>query len=240
MKKAPEAFRTISEVSAVLDTPAHVLRFWESKFHQVRPVKRAGGRRYYRPDDVALIAGIKHLLQDRGMTIRGVQKIMQEEGVRHVIGLGRASGRMGAEAEEADEAMAEETAAAEALTGEVLDEEAQGDALTGEVLPADERDASVEELVDLAPDADAPEPVAFAGSAAPPPGPPADPSPDSAQGRLPLAEPEAEAGPAAPRLAQLLRRPAGAAPPAADLLPIVHRLDRLLDRMAEASGTRRW
>ncbi|MGY6533989.1 MAG: MerR family transcriptional regulator [Pararhodobacter sp.] len=87
MKKAPEAFRTISEVADLLETPAHVLRFWESKFYQIRPVKRAGGRRYYRPDDVALIAGIKHLLQDRGMTIRGVQKVLQEQGVRHVMRL---------------------------------------------------------------------------------------------------------------------------------------------------------
>ncbi len=87
MKKAPEAFRTISEVADLLETPAHVLRFWESKFYQIRPVKRAGGRRYYRPDDVSLIAGIRHLLQDRGMTIRGVQKILQEQGVKHVMKL---------------------------------------------------------------------------------------------------------------------------------------------------------
>ncbi|MFN3952923.1 MAG: MerR family transcriptional regulator [Pararhodobacter sp.] len=87
MKKAPEAFRTISEVSDLLETPAHVLRFWESKFYQIRPVKRAGGRRYYRPDDVALLAGIRLLLQDQGMTIRGVQKVLQEQGVRHVAGL---------------------------------------------------------------------------------------------------------------------------------------------------------
>lgn len=87
MKKAPEAFRTISEVSDILDTPAHVLRFWESKFYQIRPVKRAGGRRYYRPDDMALLAGIRMLLQDQGMTIRGVQKVLQEQGVRHVASL---------------------------------------------------------------------------------------------------------------------------------------------------------
>lgn len=87
MKKAPEAFRTISEVSDLLDTPAHVLRFWESKFYQIRPVKRAGGRRYYRPDDVALLGGIRLLLQDQGMTIRGVQKVLQEQGVRHVASL---------------------------------------------------------------------------------------------------------------------------------------------------------
>ncbi|PTX01311.1 MerR family transcriptional regulator [Pararhodobacter aggregans] len=88
MKKAPEAFRTISEVADILDTPAHVLRFWESKFYQIRPVKRAGGRRYYRPDDVALINGIKALLQSQGMTIRGVQRVLQEQGVKHVAGLG--------------------------------------------------------------------------------------------------------------------------------------------------------
>ncbi|MCW1933243.1 MerR family transcriptional regulator [Pararhodobacter zhoushanensis] len=88
MKKAPEAFRTISEVAEILETPAHVLRFWESKFYQIRPVKRAGGRRYYRPDDVALINGIKVLLQDQGMTIRGVQRVLQEQGVKHVAGLG--------------------------------------------------------------------------------------------------------------------------------------------------------
>lgn len=87
MKKAPEAFRTISEVSDILDTPAHVLRFWESKFYQIRPVKRAGGRRYYRPDDLALLAGIRLLLQDQGMTIRGVQKVLQEQGIRHVASL---------------------------------------------------------------------------------------------------------------------------------------------------------
>lgn len=88
MEKSADAFRTISEVAEQLDTPAHVLRFWESRFPQVRPVKRAGGRRYYRPADVALLAGIKRLLHDDGVTIRGVQKILREQGVRHVAGLG--------------------------------------------------------------------------------------------------------------------------------------------------------
>ncbi len=87
MAKSAEAFRTISEVSELLDTPAHVLRFWESRFSQVRPVKRAGGRRYYRPNDVALLAGIKKLLHADGLTIRGVQKILKEQGIRHVAGL---------------------------------------------------------------------------------------------------------------------------------------------------------
>ncbi len=88
MDKSPDAFRTISEVAEQLGTPAHVLRFWESRFPQIRPVKRAGGRRYYRPSDVALLAGIRRLLHDDGVTIRGVQKILREQGVRHVAGLG--------------------------------------------------------------------------------------------------------------------------------------------------------
>lgn len=87
MVKSAEAFRTISEVSELLNTPAHVLRFWESRFTQIRPVKRAGGRRYYRPNDLALLAGIKRLLHDDGMTIRGVQKILKERGVPHVCAL---------------------------------------------------------------------------------------------------------------------------------------------------------
>jgi DNA-binding transcriptional MerR regulator len=87
MDKSPDAFRTISEVAEALDTPAHVLRFWETRFPQIRPVKRAGGRRYYRPADVALLTGIKRLLHDEGMTIRGVQKVLREQGIRHVAAL---------------------------------------------------------------------------------------------------------------------------------------------------------
>jgi Predicted transcriptional regulators len=85
--KSPDAFRTISEVADWLETPAHVLRFWESKFTQVKPVKRAGGRRYYRPADMQLLGGIKRLLHDDGMTIKGVQKLLREHGVRHVAAL---------------------------------------------------------------------------------------------------------------------------------------------------------
>ncbi|MDH2326112.1 MerR family transcriptional regulator [Cereibacter sp. SYSU M97828] len=91
MEKSAEAFRTISEVADILQTPAHVLRFWESRFLQIKPVKRAGGRRYYRPSDVALLSGIRRLLHDDGMTIRGVQKILREQGVRHVASLGGAA-----------------------------------------------------------------------------------------------------------------------------------------------------
>jgi len=88
MSKSRDAFRTISEVSTALDTPAHVLRFWESKFTQVKPVKRAGGRRYYRPADLNLLAGIKKLLHEDGMTIKGAQKLLREQGVKHVTALG--------------------------------------------------------------------------------------------------------------------------------------------------------
>jgi len=84
MTKSPDAFRTISEVAEWLDRPAHVLRFWESKFTQVKPIKRAGGRRYYRPQDMLLLGGIKKLLHDDGMTIKGVQKLLREEGVKYV------------------------------------------------------------------------------------------------------------------------------------------------------------
>nr|WP_321512058.1 MerR family transcriptional regulator [uncultured Celeribacter sp.] len=87
MVKSPDAFRTISEVSEWLDTPAHVLRFWESRFTQVKPVKRAGGRRYYRPSDMALLGGIKKLLHEDGMTIRGVQKLLREHGVKYVAAM---------------------------------------------------------------------------------------------------------------------------------------------------------
>ena len=87
MAKSADAFRTISEVAEWLDTPAHVLRFWESKFTQVKPVKRAGGRRYYRPQDMRLLGGIKKLLHDDGMTIKGVQKLLRENGIKHVAAL---------------------------------------------------------------------------------------------------------------------------------------------------------
>lgn len=88
--KAPEAFRTISEVSGDLDLPQHVLRFWETRFAAIKPLKRGGGRRYYRPEDVDLLRGIRHLLYARGFTIKGVQKILREQGVRHVAALGGA------------------------------------------------------------------------------------------------------------------------------------------------------
>ena len=90
MEKAPDAFRTISEVADEIDVPQHVLRFWESRFQQIRPMKRGGGRRYYRPDDVDLLRGVRHLLYGEGYTIRGVQRILREQGAAFVQNVWRA------------------------------------------------------------------------------------------------------------------------------------------------------
>ena len=91
VEKGPDAFRTISEVAEDLDLPQHVLRFWETRFAQIKPLKRGGGRRYYRPDDIDLLRGIRQLLYGDGYTIRGVQQILREQGVRHVQAIGRAA-----------------------------------------------------------------------------------------------------------------------------------------------------
>jgi DNA-binding transcriptional MerR regulator len=96
LEKSPEAFRTISEAADELDVPQHVLRFWETRFAQIKPMKRGGGRRYYRPADVELLKGIRHLLYGKGYTIRGVQRILREDGVAHVTAIGR--GEIDAEA----------------------------------------------------------------------------------------------------------------------------------------------
>ena len=91
MDKSPDAFRTISEVAGDLDIPQHVLRFWETRFTQIKPMKRSGGRRYYRPDDVDLLRGIRRLLYGEGYTIRGVQRILKEHGIASVQRLADAS-----------------------------------------------------------------------------------------------------------------------------------------------------
>ncbi len=87
-QKSAQAFRTISEVADLLEVPAHVLRFWETRFSQIQPVKRGGGRRYYRPEDIDLLRGIQNLLYVQGMTIKGAQKVLKERGLKHVIGIG--------------------------------------------------------------------------------------------------------------------------------------------------------
>jgi DNA-binding transcriptional MerR regulator len=98
LNKAPDAFRTISEVAEELDLPQHVLRFWESRFPHIKPLKRGGGRRYYRPEDIDLLRGIRRLLYSDGYTIRGVQRILREQGVRTVqsVGQGQEAPHLGA------------------------------------------------------------------------------------------------------------------------------------------------
>ncbi|WP_439814404.1 MerR family transcriptional regulator [Zavarzinia sp. CC-PAN008] len=125
--KSPEAFRTISEVATELDVPQHVLRFWESRFTQVRPLKRGGGRRYYRREDVDLLRGIRHLLYSEGYTIKGVQKLLREAGPKAVAETakgGRLPTRDAAAAEavavEAEGAADEPKAARPTPTPEVL------------------------------------------------------------------------------------------------------------------------
>ncbi len=103
MEKSPDAFRTISEVAQDLDLPQHVLRFWETKFAQIKPLKRAGGRRYYRPGDVDLLQGIRRLLYAEGYTIKGVQRIIRAEGVRAVEAIGRGEVTLEARPTDADE-----------------------------------------------------------------------------------------------------------------------------------------
>ena len=88
MDKSPDAFRTISEVADELDLPQHVLRFWETRFNQIKPMKRGGGRRYYRPEDVDLLKGIRHLLYDQGYTIKGVQKLLKQNGSKFAVSIG--------------------------------------------------------------------------------------------------------------------------------------------------------
>ena len=90
IEKSPQAFRTISEASEILSLPSHVLRFWESKFKQIKPLKRAGGRRFYRPNDILFIFGIKKLLHIDGLTIIGVKRLIKENGINHIIKIGKA------------------------------------------------------------------------------------------------------------------------------------------------------
>ena len=125
MDKAPDAFRTISEVAEELDIPQHVLRFWETRFAQIKPMKRSGGRRYYRPDDVDLLKGIRRLLYGEGYTIRGVQRILKEHGIKSVQGL-------------ADQTSAVTFGAVEEAIGLSLQEPEEGETLAAGVDTEDE------------------------------------------------------------------------------------------------------
>jgi DNA-binding transcriptional MerR regulator len=117
--KAPDAFRTISEVADDLDLPQHVLRFWETRFRDIKPMKRGGGRRYYRPEDVDLLRGIRHLLYGEGYTIRGVQRILREQGVSFVQEVWQEGAPQPPHGTRADEEFAEEAESA----AEMLEEE---------------------------------------------------------------------------------------------------------------------
>jgi DNA-binding transcriptional MerR regulator len=130
LEKAPDAFRTISEVADDLDVPQHVLRFWESRFAQIKPMKRGGGRRYYRPDDIDLLRGIRFLLYGEGYTIRGVQRILKEQGVRFVQSVWQEGAKQ-----------LELRRGIEARDDEDGEEETRGRSLMGLLSPFQERDA---------------------------------------------------------------------------------------------------
>jgi DNA-binding transcriptional MerR regulator len=126
MDKSPEAFRTISEVAEDLNLPQHVLRFWETRFTQIKPMKRGGGRRYYRPHDVDLIKGIRYMLYDQGYTIKGVQKLLRENGNQFLVAIANGdvaaieamAQRKQAEAAQAQDASAQRSPEDEMLVGE--------------------------------------------------------------------------------------------------------------------------
>ncbi|MBC7132831.1 MAG: MerR family transcriptional regulator [Roseovarius sp.] len=190
MAKSADAFRTISEVAEWLGVPAHVLRFWESRFAQVKPVKRAGGRRYYRPADMRLLAGIRRLLHDEGMTIKAVQTLLREKGVQHVIDLAPEPGFEATMAEDGAQVIrftrsGPEPAAPEA-GAEPEDAEDAEDAEEPEEIPQTMAAA----LPDSGADAERPGPPEAAQPSAPPARPPlpADqPEPPPAAGPGPLA-----------------------------------------------------
>ena len=110
MAKGPEAFRTISEAADELGAPQHVLRFWETRFSFIRPMKRAGGRRFYRPQDIVVLRGVQRLLHDQGYTIKGVQRLHREQGLRRIVAAADGSAPTGSMADAADLAASPQTA----------------------------------------------------------------------------------------------------------------------------------
>jgi DNA-binding transcriptional MerR regulator len=146
MDKSPDAFRTISEVAEELDLPQHVLRFWETRFSHIKPLKRGGGRRYYRPDDIDLLKGIRHFLYGEGYTIRGVQRILKEEGIRFVQAIGRGEEGMVLPRPEAKEPLVED------IEGFEASEDREAVIIPSESLLSDEAlrelHAALEELIE--------------------------------------------------------------------------------------------
>jgi DNA-binding transcriptional MerR regulator len=137
LDKAPDAFRTISEVADEIDVPQHVLRFWESRFTQIKPMKRGGGRRYYRPDDVDLLRGVRHLLYGEGYTIRGVQRILRDEGAAFVQNVWRPGAELPPPPDTDDEP--------ESLVEEVAETRAELSLFprAGEAAPAERREPTI-------------------------------------------------------------------------------------------------
>ncbi|MEJ6391698.1 MerR family transcriptional regulator [Gymnodinialimonas sp. 2305UL16-5] len=177
MAKSAQAFRTIREVADWLDVAAHVLRFWESKFSQIKPVKRAGGRRYYRPVDMELVGGIKVLLHDRGLTIRGVQKMISDEGVDAVMALSPPiDGILGEDAQ----AAADGAEVVDLKPAAEPDEAVEAAPATPQVSPASDRPKTE------APQTTSPE------TSATPPTPPSEPS-DATPAMTPARAPDSQA-----------------------------------------------
>lgn len=255
MSKSPQAFRTIREVADWLGVAAHVLRFWESKFPQIKPVKRAGGRRYYRPSDMELVGGIKVLLHDQGLTIRGVQKLIRTEGVAHVAALSPPLG-ISDDAAEAD-------ALAAALDEDRAGARARRDAIEDAEIVAQPRETAAPEpeagpAPEPAMEEPEPEPSAEAESE---PEAAAAPPPESAPISEPVSEPETAGPESPPAEPELPMGPAAATPPVAPasdpvadlatmaeaarrlpprrrraLRPALDRLQALHDRMSRAAG----
>ena len=147
MDKAPDAFRTISEVADEIDVPQHVLRFWESRFTQIKPMKRGGGRRYYRPDDVDLLRGVRHLLYGEGYTIRGVQRILRDEGSAFVQNVWRPGAELPPPPDTEDEP--------EGFVEEVAETRAELSLFSraGEVAPAERREPTIVPVASMRPSA---------------------------------------------------------------------------------------
>ncbi|PIE16904.1 MAG: MerR family transcriptional regulator [Rhodobacterales bacterium] len=216
MAKSPDAFRTISEVADWLDTQAHVLRFWESKFPQVKPIKRAGGRRYYRPADMRLLGGIKKLLHDDGMTIKGVQKMLRSQGVAEVSELSQPL--------DMDEAQIIEAEAVEVVPPQP-EIAAQPLPLPAEAEPVAEPELTLQAEPEPAAD---PEPVA---QAEPEPMPDPEPAAPAEPEPTPEPEPESPAQPDGVDAPSAPPSPADQPDKQPELSAIYHRLQALHDKM---------
>jgi DNA-binding transcriptional MerR regulator len=202
--KAPDAFRTISEVAADLELPQHVLRFWETRFREIKPMKRGGGRRYYRPDDIDLLRGIRHLLYGEGYTIRGVQRILREQGAKFVQAVWQEGAPQPPHGALEDEGLAEQAESA----AEMLEEESGLGGKIGSLIGRDlgERDIAQERHEPPLKSAPLPriEPAdrAAHGVPEPPPPPPPPTAPPPSAGAAPPPLPPAPS-PLAARLASL-------------------------------------